>query len=391
MNPIASPVTAFDDVIIGEGENRIMSINGPNEMLDPDDFIVGEETDSKELESNTLLNGPSSELSNDIPGDESLDFQSINDLINSELKQPYRETKTLPTPKPKTIELTPEEVVQVEPIYDLEEELGEDFQAIQGALQVYEKIRQDMENLAQVDHIRQDDRAVVIEMIHHNQKIIRKHHDHLQGLVSNYIQRGEFDRIASIDQVKRKLDEVMLQMRAIENRITNKGVKLTTGSYIDGTFAEDIYNEAEGKTPRLDRKTNRRIPSKVRGKKSARNYTTSNGLSKGLKLIMVLCLFALMPISYHLSSNYGKTPTQKIDVQVYTSVLPLIHGRGIQKTFHGIVADSFQDLEKAKREQIIRQFGAMVKVDGYETIFLSYETKGIAAIYNLPKNNLRLR
>ena len=389
MAPLSSAECSFDDVIIGEPESHFMPINSSNGMLDPDDFMLGEEVDDAPPVSQAKSSDQDPLVLEHEVQDETLDFHSINDLITSELNE-----TSFPTKKEEPLLLVDEvaspkapESVEVECVQHLEEELGQDFQSAEEAVRVCNKIRADMKRLNDVERVTMKDRPVILATLHQNQKELREHHQLLQDVISDHIRRGDFDRVGAIDQVKRKIDDLMLQMRAIENRLTNKGVKLSTGTYLDGTFAEDIYREAENNSSTMRQKGKGQEKGKRKGR-SRRAPGQSRGVSRGVKVFLVLMLFALMPICYYLSANWGVTPSKKIDVSTYAAVVPLVHARGVEQAFNGVLDDAWQSKDLEAKELAVRQLAAMVQVDGYQTIFLTYSTKGIAAIYNAKQDKL---
>ena len=90
----------------------------------------------------------------------------------------------------------------------------------------------------------------------------------------------------------------------------------------------------------------------------------------------------MMPVSYYLSSNWGVQEALVIDVSPYESVIPLLEARGFDTGFNAVVFDSWKNLDPEAKTRAVEQLAAMIAVEGYQTLFLTYETQGIAAIYN---------
>jgi len=348
-----------------------MPINRHGKYLEDDDFMVGEAQP---------VQAPETKRSVVESEDPTLDFQSIDDLIDSELQDgSFTSSRPQQIAQPPTAEDLPPEV-EVNKIEYFENVLGEDFALVQESLKVHDRIQSEIKKLQGIERFHSSEKTVILDTLHANQKVLREHHSTLQEVVGQFIREGDIRRVNRIDQAKRQLDDLLLQIRALENRITNRGVSgVVAGNYVDGSNVQDIYAEAAARPHEV------KGQSKSRRKRKIKEGQQSYG---GFKVFMLLVLLSLMPIGYYLSANWGVQKAKVIRVGSYKNVMPLVQARGLDTGFNAIVSDSWGDLSEEEKKRAVEQLAAMVKINGYQTIFITYETKGMAVIYNAKNNQV---
>jgi hypothetical protein len=353
----------FRDFIIGDASEDFFRAEHGMPLSDPSDFVLG---------SGDLLD----------PGEEThygdinvprrraeVDFLSIADLIEEEIgpTEEAAHAEVISSAKPKRAERVP-----VEP-----ELVGEDAVLAEAAATLYRKLKPELDKLSALEVFPQSERQILLDFLHQHQAAVREHHKILQDLVSSFIRQGQFSRVAAVDAVKRTLDELLLQMRAIENRITNRGHEIVAGAYVDGTSAQELFNAAEAQPVAKTRKTK----EKHRGG----GFRVPERAKQAVALFIILVLW---PLGYYTSKNWGVEKVKVIDVAHYRKVLPLERASGSKKAFHAVVEDRWKKTDQAAKEQALRQLAAMVKVEGYDSIFLTYPTHGIAAIYSIDREKI---
>ena len=365
---IPAPHRALEDWIIGEPDEAFAQLAAGSLLEDPQDFIVGDEQEIRAfMKEGSRIRRRSDRASRG-------DLRTISDLIAEELGQTEEDFGASVVP---SVDLASRH--EKPAAKDTLLELGEDGHTAHMALSVHQRIAPEIERLATIKSFPSKDREIIVETIRGNSAHIKEQQTILQDLIAQYIRQGEFQRVAAIDSVKRKLDELLLQIRVLENRITNRGAEIVSGSYVDGSSAQELFEEAQEDGATI---------STAKEKPKAKVERSPFRIPRFVKFAFVLALFALMPLGYYLSANWGVEKTVRIDVATYQKVLPLTNASGAKDAFHGIVADSWKRLEKKAKEDAIHQLGAMAKVDGYRNIFLMYASGGIAAIYNTDNDRI---
>lgn len=339
-----------EDVILGEAERvekpRVARQN--DNFIANEDFISIEDLISEELEKSTHVRprpaaAPSAAAS-------SLPVQDENDISHSPIFRPDLNAR----------------------MASEDTEVDAEFESVSRATTLARTIGPEIDRLTALFRTNPENRAMIMDHLRVHKEALRAEQDILQSLISASIREGHFERVGKIDTAKRKIDEVFLQIRSLENTIQPQGVNLNrTEVYADGSTAESLF-EAAQTNPSVGKKVERQTAPKKSWGISARK----------VKMVFLVLLLALMPVGYYMSSQWGLAKTVNIDHTLYASALPLKKAQGSGTTFTGLVDSSWSKMKKADKENGIKILATLIRAQGYETIFLVQE-KGIAGTYNL--------
>ena len=397
------------DFTIGDREDAYSGQRTPerkcSHSLEDDDFLLGESGDEEATQ--TAIVSPELELetntarvvSSPIPRAKRSDFQSINELITEELDEQPSKT----TAHSENIELEAKlpSVIEGNPLQTVGDPIEEKFQEIEHVNKV---LRQSKSEIDPLMHLQKLPNVVkpIFDTINQNRKNLKEQQNYLQQMISRHVHQGNFDQVSSLDQLKKKIDEMLLKIRALENRF-NRALTQVVNENVDSHESlinpinpayKSLKKNPVRNLPKFGAKDQKEVKTKVKPKVKARKRKAYNpGGSRRpqwLKALTLLFIFSLTVPAYHLSATWGVKKSIPIEPSNYESFIPLVRASATDKSFNGIVEDSWKQLPEEERKKAVRQLGAMVRVDGYETIFLLYKTQGIAAIYNIPKDKLGL-
>lgn len=316
------------------------------------------------------------------PNNDRLDFMSIEELIADELGElgqtradagaRHHAGKSAATPALPTVEVDRTQVPSID--------LGDDRLQVEKAINVYERLRHEVQTMLGMQRM-PTVLTPIFESLKNNQVEIKEHLSILQDIVGNYIRQRDFQRVAAVDSIKRKLDELSLQMRGLENRLKANLPAAATPSLVQPESSED----AAAKAADLGRKALARdaadqAAAKARDKSSA-----------GRNLLLALMLLALSYPAYYFSSHFGVQKIEEVDVKSLASIMPLERAAMSGKAFHGTLPDSWKALPKAEREKAVRDLAESLRPHDQESIFLVYKTKGIAVTYRMKDGKLHLQ
>jgi hypothetical protein len=411
---MASSEKTFRDFIIGEVDEEFRALPMGKSPHDPDDFLLGyeEATPNAGQSLPHPLRTPSKTMTAKSEANASaaseLDFTSIGDLIEDELDIPLSQKKAPISPRAFTPKLavSPEPLakgavsshhVQAQPIKELGVDLGEDQKTLTVAQGIHDQILNDLQGYSDARKPlapSSQQRQAIRDMLHQYQEQIREEQSTLQDLIGSYIRDGEFERVATVDKVKRQLDSLLLQIRVLDNRlisvdsvlenkggVENKAPSLlpepSTGSDENQTRNESIdqYRSALGKKPAKGK-----AKAKAKIKKTYRDPGMPSVWGRHIKLVLITLIFLSTIPAYYLSANWGVQKIIAVDVDPYLSVIPLEKASRSGNTFNGIIQIKWRDLPKEEREDAIRQLMAMVKVEGFEAIYLRYSDGAMATM-----------
>jgi len=256
--------------------------------------------------------------------------------------------------------------------FGVDDEVDAEFESVARASTLARTVAPEVDRLTAFFRSNPENRAMIMEHLRVHKDALRAEQDILQSLISASIREGHFERVGKIDTAKRKIDEVFLQIRSLENTIQPQGVNLNrTEVYADGSTAESLF-EAAQTDPGVSKKVERQVTRKQSWGISARK----------VKLVFLVLLLALMPLGYYMSAQWGLAKTVSIDHTLYASALPLKKAQGSGTTFTGLVDSSWSKMKKSDKETGIKILASLIRSQGYQTIFLVQE-KGIAGTYNL--------
>lgn len=314
------------------------------------------------------------------------DLISIEDLISEELEKsthvrPRQSPSLAAAAESPLAPITDDKEISYSQVFrpDLnskstieDDEVDVEFETVSRATTLARSIAPEIEKLTTFFRTNPDNRAMIMDHLRVHKDALRVEQDILQSLISASIREGHFERVGKIDTAKRKIDEVFLQIRSLENTIQPQGVNLNrTEVYADGSTAESLF-EAAQTNPSVAKKVERQaVPKRSWGVSGAK-----------VKLVFLVLLLALAPVGYYLSAHWGLEKTVNIDHTLYASALPLKKAQGSGTTFTALVDPSWSKMKKSEKETGIKILASLIRSQGYQSIFLVQE-KGLAATYNL--------
>jgi len=394
-----SSKTSTRDFTIGDKEDSLQVSKEISAHASPgledDDFLLG---DSEEEATQTAIVSPDLEPDTETikvkapdslpptPPAQKSDFASIQDLISEELEEEEGHSDIIELDE----EIQPG-AVEVQPLETLGDGLEDTFLGFESVRKVLEMAHQEIIPLTQMKQLPKVVKPI-FDTLTRNRKELRQQQDQLQQLISQHVHQGEFDKISSLDSLKKKVDDMLLKIRALENRFNASLTEVVNSKANPDiriskpvTPSFNTLSKSRGK-----RKAQEKTKAKRKNKQTYAYDPTVRYIPQWVKVAVIFFVFSLTVPAYYISAGWGVKKATQIDVGNYTTVIPLVRASATEKAFNGVISDSWQEISKSERELAIRQLGAMVRVDGFETIFLLYEGHGIAAIYNIPKDKLGL-